>query len=126
MITQIPGFPETVLAFSYSGHITAQDYESVLIPAVNRALKDHDKIRLYVELGDDVKGIEPGAAWDDFRVGMQHLHHWDRAAVVTDIDWIRNSTQMFSFMVPGGMNVFTLDEQAKARDWITEGLPSKV
>jgi hypothetical protein len=34
-------------------------------------------------------GIDAGAVWEDFRVGMEHLSRWERMAVVTDVEWLR-------------------------------------
>jgi len=50
MIEALTGFPETVLAFACKGHVTKQDYESVLIPAVEHALVHHKEVRLYYQL----------------------------------------------------------------------------
>jgi SpoIIAA-like len=51
MIEFIGGFPENVIAIRAKDRVTRQDYESVLIPALNDALKRHGKIRLYYEFG---------------------------------------------------------------------------
>ena len=121
MIEVLPGFPESVLAFACKGHVTRADYETTLIPRVADALKKHQKLRLYYEIGADFSGIEPGAVWEDFRVGVEHLTRWERVAVVTDVDWIRHTMQFFSFMMPGEMKTFPLDQAAQARQWIVAG-----
>jgi hypothetical protein len=118
MIEPLTGFPENVLAFACRGHVTAQDYADVLIPAVERALQEHEKIRLYYEIGPDFEGIDPSAVWADARVGMGHLGRWERIAVVTDVAWIENTMKVFSFMLPGDMRLFPVSAAAGARDWI--------
>lgn len=60
--------------------------------------------------------------WDDFKGGMEHLFRWDRLAVVTDVEWIRHTFQVFSFVIPCAAKVFRLEEEAKARAWIVEGV----
>ena len=122
MIEVLSGFPSTVLAFTCKGHVTKQDYESVLIPAVEHALAHHEKVRLYYHIDAGFSGIEPGAMWDDFKVGMEHLFRWDRLAVVTDVEWIRHTFTVFSFMIPCEAKVFRLEEAAKAQAWIVEGV----
>ena len=52
MIAQLQGFPENVVAFAGRGQVTKADYVSTLIPAVEKALAGHDRLRLYYELGD--------------------------------------------------------------------------
>lgn len=122
MIQALTGFPAKVVAFACKGHVTAQDYETVLIPAVEEALKIQGKLRLYYQIDPDFSGIEPGAIWDDFKVGMEHVLRWERIAVVTDVDWIRHTIRAFSFMIPGVVRIFPVNEKAKARDWILEDL----
>jgi hypothetical protein len=121
MIEALKGFPTKVLAFACKGHVSKHDYETVLIPAVNEALKQTGKLRLYYQIDPDFSGIEPGAMWDDFKVGVEHVLRWDRIAVVTDVEWIRYTIRAFSFVIPGVAKIYRLDEMAKAREWILEG-----
>ena len=72
MIEQLKTFPENVLAFVCRGRVTKADYDSVLIPAVIGALKSQSKVRLYYETAGDFVGIDPGAIWEDFRIGIEH------------------------------------------------------
>jgi hypothetical protein len=122
MIEALSGFPTTVLAFACKGHVTKDDYETVLIPAVEDALKQHRRVRLYYQIDPSFSGIEPGAIWDDFKVGMEHLFRWERIAVVTDVEWIRHTFHAFSFVIPCAVKVFRVDEAAKARAWIAEDM----
>lgn len=118
MIELLDGFPPRVLAFVCHGEVTSQDYDTVLIPAVEKALQENDKIRLYYETAADFNGIDAGAVWKDAKVGMGHLLRWERFAVVTDVEWIRHTMKLFSFLIPGEMKIFSADETAKAREWI--------
>jgi SpoIIAA-like len=118
MIEHLKDFPGNVLAFVCKGHVTKQDYDTVLVPAVADALKKHDKVRLYYETAGDFSGIDPTAVWTDFRVGMEHFTRWERMAVVTDVDWIKHTMQFFAFMMPGQLRIFPSSEAAEARAWI--------
>jgi SpoIIAA-like len=118
MIEQLTDFPANVTAFACKGHVTRSDYESVLVPAVEAALKQHDKVRLYYQINSDFAGIDSGAMWEDFKIGMEHLLRWERVAVVTDVDWIRYTVQAFGFLMPGAVRVFPLADAPKARAWI--------
>lgn len=120
MIEHLKDFPDNVLAFVCRGHVTKDDYEKVLVPAVLAALKAHDKVRLYYETADDFKGIAPGAMWEDFMVGMEHLTRWERVALVSDVDWIKHTMRFFSFLMPGQMKLFSTAEAAQARAWVSE------
>jgi SpoIIAA-like len=118
MIEHLSDFPGNVVAFACKGHVTRHDYETVLVPVVEAALKQHEKIRLYYQIDPDFSGIEPGAMWEDFKVGMGHLLRWERIAVVTNVEWIRHTIQAFGFLMPGAVKIFALDEAATARQWI--------
>jgi hypothetical protein len=120
MIEALKGFPTRVLVFSWKGHVTKHDYENVLIPAIEEALKQEGKIRLCYLIDTDFSGFERGAIADDFKVGLEHVVRWERIAVVTDLEWIGYTFRAFSFVIPGVAKVFRVDEKAKARKWILE------
>ena len=63
MIEHLSNFPDDVLAFVCTGRVTMADYDSVLVPAVVKALEKQKKIRLYYETSADFSGIDPGAMW---------------------------------------------------------------
>jgi phosphoserine phosphatase len=49
---------------------------------------------------------------------MEHLTRWERVAVVTDVEWIKQTMRFFSFLMPGAMKVFATSEATQARAWI--------
>ena len=61
MIQTLSSFPGNVVAFRASGHVTRQDYETVVVPAVEVAFKRYQALRLYYQLDRDFEGIGPGA-----------------------------------------------------------------
>jgi hypothetical protein len=117
MIEQLQGFPENVVAFRGRGQVTKADYLSTVIPAVEKVLAGHDRVRLYYELNADFAGIDADAILEDFKIGMQHLTRWERAAVVTDVPWIAHAVSLFSFLMPGAMKVFATKDTERARSW---------
>ena len=101
MLEKISDVPDSVLGFRASGELTGEDYRNVLVPAVEAALQSRDKLRLLYLLGDDVTGFSAGAAWQDTKVGMEHVTRWEKIAVVTDKDWLRHSVDIFGYLIPG-------------------------
>ena len=65
--------------------------------------------------------MEPGAVWEDFRVGVEYWTRWERVAVVTDVTWIANVVNALRFLLPGQIRVFPIDEKETAHDWV--GVP---
>ena len=120
MIDVVTSFPENVLALRISGHVTREDYQNVVIPAVDAARKREQKLNVYCQVQSDFAGLELAALWDDLKVGLGNLRHWDRIAVVTDLAWIGNALKVFGFLKPGHVQIFPLSDAEKARTWITE------
>jgi stage II sporulation SpoAA-like protein len=118
MVEKLTGFPDNVVAFAAKGRVTKKDYEEALTPAVEQALQRHAKIRCYYELGTEFAGMDAGAFWEDFKVGVGHLTRWEKVAVVTDVDWIRHAVNLFRFLMPGEIKVFPTSRAAEARAWI--------
>jgi hypothetical protein len=118
MIDVIPDMPDNVVALRAKGKVTGEDYERVLIPAVEAAVKEHGKIRLLYHIGNEFSGVEARAMWDDAKVGFKHITAWERIAVISDVDWIRNVMRFFGFVIPGQVRVFRNDQYSEAEEWI--------
>jgi len=112
--------PRSVIGFAVSGTVTGEDYDSVLIPAVEAMLAKQNTIRMLYSIGPDFTGYQMAAMWDDAEMGLRHLTAWERIAVVTDVDWIRPAVKMFGFVMPGQVRVYENDELADAKRWLGE------
>ena len=120
MIEKMSDLPEDVLGFTAKGTVTSDDYESVIIPAVEALIARQGKVRFLYHLGEDFTGFEAGAAWDDTKLGMKHFGDWERIAVVTDVEWIRAGIKLFRLVMPGRVRVFQNSELAEAKWWLVE------
>ncbi len=118
MITFLEGFPDSVLAFSATGRVSGEDYTRVLVPAVEDRLTRHSRIRLLYELGPEFSRFTATAFWDDAKLGMHHLHDFERIAMVTDVDWIRRMVEVLSPLVDGEVRLFSYAERDQAHEWI--------
>lgn len=120
MIELLKDFPDNVTALVCHGQVTKADYEKVLIPDVTQRLGRHDKVRIYYEIAPDFTGYDPGAIWDDTKLGLSHFLRWERLALVTDIEWIKHSVTLFGFLMPAQLRAFPTKEADAAREWIAE------
>lgn len=114
----LEGFPADVIAIEAKGTITMQDYHETLMPLVRDKLKEHDKLKLFVEIGEAFDAYSAGAVWDDTRFGLSHLTTFSKLALVSDIGWIRHSAKLFSPLIPTKVMVFHLSEIDQATHWI--------
>ena len=120
MIEVLPGYPDDVLAISAKGHVTVEDYRTVIGPELHSRLVKHSRVRLLYELGAEYSGLSAGAAWSDMQIGLSHWHQFGRIAVVTDVSWLREAVRIFAPFFPHAVRVFSTADRVAAHDWIIE------
>jgi SpoIIAA-like len=119
VIEVLPDLPANVVGVEAVGEVSSDDYKSVLIPAVEAAMGEHDKVRLLYVLGERFDGVSAGAVWEDTKLGLEHLRGWELMAVVTDVEWIGHALKAVGWMVPAEIRVFPTSERAAAEAWVT-------
>jgi hypothetical protein len=121
VLTLIPDLPDTVVGVEAHEKVNAEDYEKVLVPAVEaaEAASSDGKISMLYVLGEKFPDFSAGAAWEDTKLGVGRFRHWERIAVVSDSDWLRRSVHALSWMMPGDVKVFAAEALDEARDWVT-------
>ena len=119
MIEVLQGFPDQVAAYACSGHLAKADYKKILADVEDRYSR-HKKLRCYTEVANDFNGLDPGALWEDAKLGFAHMFDWNRFAVVTDLEWISRTTKFMAMFMPLEGRVYPMAEAAKAREWISE------
>jgi hypothetical protein len=124
MIEEIAGLPEGTLGFKISGDVTGSDYDSVLTPAIDKAIEKFDRIRLLALVDPDFKGYSLDAIWDDTKLGLRHWNGFDRVAVVTDVGWMQMGVKAMAFMMPCPVQLFAHGELDDAKRWLSESLGS--
>ena len=117
MITQIRHMPIGTIGFEATGKVSQEDYETVLVPAVQAAM-EAGRVRILYVLGDDFESYAPGAMWADTRLWAGNLKGWEKIAIATDIDWIENAIKAFRWMMPGKVRLFDDDEIDEAQLWL--------
>ena len=113
----LDGFPRDVLALKAKGIITSKDYAE-LGPRLDAALDEHDKIKVYLELGEDFDRYTASAMWDDARLGLGRAFKISKIAVVSDLRWIVQSVKIFGPLMPIDVLAFSNDEAETAKSWI--------
>src|SRR5260370_40816391 len=115
MIEMIDGLPDNVVGIIAKGRVTNNDCDKILKPLMESSLKRHDKVRVDYEIGCRF----PGAAWEDLRIGIEHIPQWERVAVVTDVGWVRHTVNALRFLISSDVRVFTSFQAPEGRAWIT-------
>ncbi len=118
MIAQIEGLPPGTVGFRAHGQVTAADYENIIVPDVEAAFALNRKLRMLYVTAEDFTGFDPGAMWDDAKLGMRHFSSWERVALVTDVGWLRTAATAFSFAVPAKFELFQTAQFDEAKAWL--------
>jgi len=113
MIKIIKDLPDNVVGIVAKGRVTNEECANILRPVMEDSLK-HDKVRLYYEIGSRF----PGAAWEDLRIGIEHVPQWERVAVVTDVGWVRHTVNALRFLMTSEVRVFTTFQAAEGLAWV--------
>ena len=127
MLTRIPGLPATVVAVEAHEKVTAEDYERVLVPAVEAAVaaSSDGQVRVLYVLGREFPDFRAGAAWEGIKLAFGRLRHWERIAVVSDAVWLRRAIHAVGWAVPGEIGVYASDKLNDAHVWVTSA-PERV
>jgi hypothetical protein len=118
MLRLLDGLPANVLGVEATGKVTDDDYEQVLVPAVQELRSRHERIRFLYILGEDFGGWTLGAMWQDAKLGLKDPRAWERIAVVADEDWVQHMVKAFGWVIPGEVRAFGLDALETAKEWV--------
>lgn len=120
MMEIIPGLPENVVAVTVSGILTGEDYERVLIPAIEDKMQKYGKIRLLYQLSEKYEGFNDRAMMEDARFDVRYLAKFEKIAFVSDVDWIINTIKVLKFVIPGSVRTCRNEALPRAKAWISE------
>jgi len=118
MLEKLSDVPQGIVGVKAVGKVTREDYEKVLEPLFDGARREGRRLRFVCQIGPEFEGLTPGAAWEDAKLGVRSLRLFAGCAVVTDRDWIRESTRIASFFVPCPVRVFPNGDRDKAIEWL--------
>ena len=117
MFTQLTDLPAGILGFEARGKFTAADYETVLMPTMEAAVKAGPVNLLFI-MPDGFHGMEIGAMRDDLMFGLKHFRDFRKFAFVTDDEALAALTRNFAFMIPADTQVFALADRDRAVSWL--------
>ena len=117
MIRLLRDMPAGVLGLEAVDDVEEDDYEDVVVPAVEAAIAEHGKVRLVYVLGPEFDEYEGEAVWEDLKLGARNPTAFERIAVVTDARWVGPAIKVFSVLWPGQARAFPLEELESAKQW---------
>jgi hypothetical protein len=119
MIELLPDMPKGVTGVRVSGRIGGDEIRNFK-SAAEEMLKA-DEVRIVEVIGPDYEGFGPGGLFEDLKMAfgtvLPHSSSFKRIAVVSDKAWVGHTLHAVSWMIPGELAIFKLDELDKAKEW---------
>jgi len=99
-----------------TGKLVKEDYET-LVPAVDRLVKQHGKIRMLVSM-HDFHGWTAGALWEDTKFAAHHYSDIDRLALVGETRWQQGMSTFCRPFTTAKIRYFEHDHLSEAQQWL--------
>lgn len=112
------GDDDFFVAFKAIGTLTHQDYER-MVPVLESALagvKDPDIFAL-VDV-TELDGLELQAAWDDIKLGVKHIRHFEKIAIVGKTTLREVLAKLANWFTPAEVRFFVDNGDAVA--WLRD------
>jgi hypothetical protein len=119
MIEVLPDMPSGVGGIRVSGRVTGDDIRAFK-PQMDEMLASKE-IRFVEVIAADYAGFGKGGLVEDLKQGFGLLfeHHaaFKRIAVVSDREWVAHTLHAVSWLVPGELEIFGIDDLERAKQW---------
>lgn len=113
---------DDVVAYRAEGKIEVSDIERAF-EEIDRKLAAHPRVRIYGEV-HGLSGVTMHALWRDLDLMVRRpdlLTRVEKAALVTDQEWLRSVGSWQNTFLPGvQIRAFALSEQHLAQSWVRE------
>jgi hypothetical protein len=111
--------PPGIIAVRAIGTLTKDEYDAVVVPMLDEAIRTGRRIRCLCQVDSAFRGLTPSAAWEDVRLGLRSLRLFEACAVVSDLGWVRQWTRAAAFFMPCPVQVFGEHEREEAIKWLS-------
>lgn len=106
------------LAVHVSGKLVEADYEQ-FVPDVERLIRQHGKLRMLFDM-TGFHGWDAGAAWEDFKFGIEHFADIERLAMVGEKKWQHGMATFCKPFTKAKVRYFDHADASEARKWLDE------
>jgi hypothetical protein len=107
----------TFLNIHVSGKLVKADYKE-FVSAFERAARRHGKVRVLFEMSE-FHGWDAGAAWEDFKFGIEHFSDIERLAMVGETKWQQGMALFGKPFTKAAVRYFDHTAAAEARAWLS-------
>ena len=107
-----------LLTIHVSGKLVKADYDQ-FVPEVERLVRQHGKLRMLFDM-TGFHGWNVGAAWEDFKFGIEHFADIERLAMVGEKQWQHGMAVFCKPFTRATVRYFDHADVAEARKWLGE------
>ena len=119
MVQTIDLEDDQVLGYRIDGSISLEDINPLIAQVKSKVARHPAKLRAYAEYVS-VGSVSPQAFWEDLKADATYLSAFEKAAVVTDKDWVGWLAKLGNLFPGLDIKVFSFSERDKAINWITQ------
>lgn len=109
---------QNIISVTISGKVTKEDIERI-VQQVKETRKRYDKVRIYLEI-PHFEGYTLQGFFDDLKRSMEYINDFEKAAVVTNQEWIGKVGKLMEIFTKADIKSFSLDEKELARQWLVQ------
>lgn len=120
MIETFEDMPAGIDGVRAVGTLTPEDYTSVVVPLIESAAREGRRLRFLCVVDEAFTGLTPAAAWEDVKLGLRAMRNLAACAVVSDLAWVRDTTRLAAFFLPGHVEVFGAAQHDEALRWLED------
>ncbi|QSX38729.1 SpoIIAA family protein [Shewanella sedimentimangrovi] len=107
-----------VLTVIVSDRVTGEDFEQVLLPAIDAKLKDHASIELLFDIEDSCQGFSLTSVWMDALLALFHAGDVSRVAILVDRPGLKLLAQAQALFMPWPVAIYPRHRKGDARKWL--------
>lgn len=109
---------QQLLGIRASGKLTVDDYDRVLTPRLDAAVREFGIVRALFYMDRDFEGWAPSAAWANTKLDVQHRRDLEKVAIVGAPGWEQWCVRFAGLLMKGELRTFRADSLQVAWNWI--------
>jgi hypothetical protein len=118
MLLLMTDTPPHVVGVRAVGKVNEVEYETILLPALEKAVKQYGKLNYIMVLETSVGNFTAGAWVNDIKAGLKYYAQWEKIAIVTDQKPVEKITDFVSLLIPGKARGFPVSDIEMAKTWV--------
>lgn len=118
MLQLMNDVPANVVGVRAAGKVDKEDYEKVLLPAVERAAKQYGEINYLMVFETDISNFTYQAWMQDAKMSLKEFSKWNKIAIVSDQKIVERMSYVFNFLSPAEAKGFPMADLELAKNWV--------